>query len=63
MVKVKLHKGLEFRNEDLSNLSKDKTTLVRQLGSVNENSELTFEYKLKGIKELVKMQDLDITKI
>ena len=62
-IKVKLHKGLEFRNEDAANLSEDKTILARDLGNVNEGSELTFEYKLKDIKELVKMEDLDLTLI
>ena len=30
MTKVKMHKGLEFRNEDPLNLSQDKTLMVRQ---------------------------------
>jgi hypothetical protein len=34
-LKVKLHKGLEFRNEDVLNLSEDKTILARELGNVN----------------------------
>lgn len=62
-VKVKLHKGLEFRNEDQANLNQDNTILVKQLGSVNEATTVTFEYRLKNVKELVKMKDLDLTKI
>ncbi len=62
-LKVKIHKGLEFRNEDASNLSQDKTILSRELGSVNEDKEVTFEYTLKSIKELVKMEDIDLAKI
>jgi hypothetical protein len=60
-LKVKIHKGLEFRNEDAANLNEDKTILVKELGSVNEHTEVTFEYRLKKIKELVKMTDIDLT--
>jgi hypothetical protein len=59
--KVKLHKGLEFRNEDPINLSEDKSLMVRDLGNVTEETEITFEYRLKNLKELVKMEDLDLT--
>jgi hypothetical protein len=62
-LKVKLHKGLEFRNEDAVNLSEDKTILARELGNVNEETEVTFEYKMKSVKKLLKMLDLDMTKI
>lgn len=62
-LKVKLHKGLEFRNEDAANLSEDKTILARELGNVNEETEVTFEYKMKSVKKLLKMLDLDMTKI
>ena len=62
-MKVKLHKGLEFRNELPQNLSSDKTIMSRDLGNVTEDTEVTFEYKLKSIKELVKMVDIDLTKI
>jgi hypothetical protein len=59
--KIKLHKGLEFRNEDPLNLSEDKTLMARELGNVTEETEITFEYRLKNLKELVKMDDLDLT--
>lgn len=62
-VKVKLHKGLEFRNEDPANLNADKTILVKQLGSVTEETTVTFEYRLKSVKELIKMTDIDLTQI
>ena len=61
--KVKMHKGPEFRNEDPINLSQDKSLLVRQQGNVTEDTEITFEYRLKSMKELVKMEDVDLTKI
>ena len=62
-LKVKLHKGLQFRNEDDANLSEDKTILARDLGNVNEDTEVTFEYKMKSIKKLLQMPELDMTKI
>jgi Sec23/Sec24 trunk domain len=49
-LKVKLHKGLEFRNQDPLNLSEDKTILARELGNVNEETEVTFEYRMKSVK-------------
>jgi hypothetical protein len=61
VTKIKLHKGLEFRNEDPVNLSEDKTLMVRDLGSVTQETEITFEYRLKGLKELVKMDDIDLS--
>jgi hypothetical protein len=61
--KIKLHKGLEFRNEDPANLSEDKTVLVRDLGNVTEETEFTFEYRLKSLKDLVQMDDVDLLKI
>lgn len=62
-VKFKLHKGLEFRNEEESAMQDNKTTLVKNLGNVTEDSEVTFEYRLKPIKELLAMEDIDLTKI
>lgn len=61
VAKVKLHKGLMFRNELDTSLSEDKTILVRDIGNVTKDYEITFEYTLKAIKELVAMEDLDLT--
>ena len=63
VTEIRLHKGLEFRNEDPANLSEDKSLLVRELGNVTEETEFTFEYRLKPIKELVRMNDLDLTQL
>jgi hypothetical protein len=52
---------LEFRNEDPVNLSEDKTLMVRDLGNVTEETEITFEYRLKNLKDLIKMDDVDLT--
>lgn len=61
VAKVKLHKGLMFRNELDQNLSEDKTMMVRDIGNVTEDYEITFEYTLKAIKDLVEMEDIDLT--
>jgi hypothetical protein len=37
--------------------------MSKSLGSVTESTEITFEYRLKDVKELVKMQDLDLAKL
>lgn len=63
VLKVKLHKGLEFRNEDVNALSEDKSLLVKELGNVTQETEITFEYRLKPMKELLLMEDIDISKI
>jgi len=63
IAKVKLHKGLQFRNEDDANLSADKSLLVKDVGNVTSSCEITFEYTLKNISDLVKMEDLDLTQV
>lgn len=63
VTKVKLHKGLQFRNENPINLSDDKSLLIRDIGNVTKETEITFEYTLKKISALAKMDDLDLTKI
>jgi len=61
--KVKLHKGLQFRNENPADLSADRTILARTFGNVTEENVFTFEYTLKPISELVKMDDLNLEEI
>jgi hypothetical protein len=53
VLKVKLHKGLEFRNEQAINLSDDRTVLNKDFGNVYADTDLNFEYQLKPINELV----------
>ena len=60
LVKIKLHKGLQFRNEQVENLSEDKSLLVREVGNVTEDTEMTFEYTLKHINILAQMDDIDL---
>lgn len=37
--------------------------LVRDIGNVTADTEITFEYTLKKISELALMEDIDLTKI
>jgi hypothetical protein len=62
-VKVKLHAGMEFRNETAINLSENNTLLTRPLGNVNEDSEITFEYRMKDAKVLANMPEIDLLTI
>ncbi len=49
-LKVKLHKGLEFRNEMPQNLTEDSTVLIKDFGNVTEDTEITFEYRIKSVR-------------
>ena len=62
-VKVLLHKALEFRNEDESNLNKSKTLLRKVVGNVTKDSEITFEYKIKDAEDLKEIEDFDIEEL
>jgi len=37
--------------------------LIRDIGNVTKDTDITFEYTLKKIKDLVKMEDIDLEKI
>lgn len=62
-LKVKLHKALEFRNEAITNLSQDRSVLIKDFGNVNVDTVLTFEYQLKPVRDLLKLLDIDITQL
>lgn len=49
VAKIKLHKGLQFRNELPENLSHNNTQLVKDMGNVTEDNIFTFEYTIKSI--------------
>lgn len=61
--KVKLHKGLQFRNELAADLSEDKSLLARRFGNTTAETVFTFEYGMKPISELLEMEDLDMGSI
>ena len=63
VLKVKLHQGLEFRNEIPTNLSADRTILNKDFGNVYGDSDVTFEYQLKPLKELLAMEDIDLSEL
>ena len=44
-------------------MSEDKSLMVKELGNVTEETEVAFEYRLKHIKELLAMTDLDLESI
>ena len=44
-------------------MSGNNTILTKELGNVTEDTIVTFEYRMKNVKELIKMVDLDLTKI
>lgn len=46
---VKLHKALEFRNEDTRQMSHNNKTLVKKLRNVDADTEFTFEYRLRDL--------------
>jgi hypothetical protein len=60
-LQVKLHAGLEFRNELLKNLSMNETILTKDFGNVNEETDLCFEYQMKPLRELLKLADIDFS--
>ena len=61
--KVKLHKGLQFRNELATDLSEDKSLLARRFGNTTAETVFTFEYGMKPISQLLEMEDLDMSAI
>lgn len=60
-LKVKLHRGLEFRNELVANLSSENTILTKDFGNVNEDTDICFEYQMKPLRELLKISDIDFS--
>lgn len=63
VAKVKLHKGLQFRNELQTDLSDDKTILTRRFGNVTADTMFTFEYGMKPISQLLNIKDIDMATI
>ena len=59
-VKVHLHKALEFRNEPEEHINADKTLMNRNIGNATNESEITFEYKIKTAEELKQIEGFSI---
>jgi hypothetical protein len=51
-LKAILHEGLAFEHEDSAHLHNNKSILEKKVGSVSENNEAYFEYRVKGLKDL-----------
>lgn len=62
-LRVKLHKGLTFRNEDSVHVTQDGSLLTRPIGNATDGQEVTVEYRIKPTEELSKMADVDFTKL
>ena len=58
-----MHKGLQFRHELETDLSADKTVLTRRFGNVTADTMFTFEYGMKPISQLLKIEDLDMATV
>jgi len=52
-VKVKLHQGLKFRNEQEEHLKERGSLFQKTVGNVTAKTELTFEYELRPDEELM----------
>ena len=63
VLKVKLHKGLEFRNEDEDNIEQAGSFMVKTVGNVTADQEITFEYRLKDAELLAAIPDIDFTEL
>jgi hypothetical protein len=59
-IKVKLHKLMNFRNEDPLYIKNDGSVLLKDIGNVTKESELFVEYSFKKSDEIVKYEDIDI---
>jgi len=62
-LKVKIHKGFTFRNENPENISQDGSLMVKQIGNASEGQEVAIEYCTKPSEEIKEMKDLDFSKI
>jgi len=51
---VKLHKLMCFRNENSYQLKYDRSTLIKDIGNVTNETEIFVEYKFKASEEIIK---------
>ena len=61
-LRVKLHKGFTFKNEEQKNLGEDGSLLLKHIGNAFNAQEVSIEYCMKSKEELNKMSDVDFTK-
>ena len=60
VLRVQLHKVLEFRGEDEKNVISGGSVMEKKIGNITSESETTFEYMLKRPEELKLIEDVDI---
>ena len=48
-LQVRLHKALEFKNEDEENLGEEGTLFIKEVGNATIKSRVAFEYQLKSL--------------
>lgn len=60
-VKVKLHKLMQYRNEDdTDSIKHNGSTLIKEIGNVTKDSEMYVEYSFKKSEEIAKYVDVDL---
>ena len=62
-VKIQLHRAFEFRYEELKVCSQIINSIKRGIGNVYEDTEISFEYKVKELSELNKLDEFDINNL
>ena len=60
ILRVQLHKVLEFRGEDADNLKSGGSIMEKPVGNITSESKTTFEYMLKRPDQLKLIEDVDI---
>mmetsp|Transcript_29825 Transcript_29825/g.34176 ORF Transcript_29825/g.34176 Transcript_29825/m.34176 type:complete len:94 (+) Transcript_29825:108-389(+) len=59
-VRVHLHKAMQFKNENELYMNVDKTLMNKSIGNATNESEITFEYKIKDPADLKKMENFNV---
>ena len=62
-IKVKLHKVMQFRNEDSSFLKDNASTLLKEIGNATRETELYVEYSIKNSQEIAELNDIDLNNL
>lgn len=61
-VKLRLHQGMKFRNEQVENLKERESLFEKKVGNVTAKTEFTFEYEMRADEELVEF-GIDASKL
>lgn len=59
---VRLHRALEFRNEDFASIKNDGTLFEKDVGNATVKTRVTFEYQAKS-KEQIEKLGIDLNQI